>query len=398
MLMCRLQNPSRALEFLHGPARGGIGRGFMHSMSGIASRTDDSAFVGRLSAGDPDAEAAFFRRVRDVVWTVCRLGSRDDEAARHAYEVVRAGLKADGFGRLRPFRGGQLEKFVAIVAREILIDHILRLPREGSDRRWLSFEALFKRQIMSVIARFCPDRSGPGSGSEPSAKQMDVYQRVCITLAKDDCRILRSYSAQGKLARSLRTIVANAAIDQQREEEGRPTLPAAVEDLSPLDKLVFKAIYWERQPQDAAALLSVLAARAKPGLTRADVEAAVRRVRAAVGPGYVRRSEVALPEGGSEGKAEGAGDLAGQHGEAEAIERENEILREQAIEAMMSAVARLPEREQFFVRMLLEGSNRTRREHFGEDNYKLQRRVKAKLLKQLGDEPAVSRWLENIAR
>jgi hypothetical protein len=380
------RNPERAMEVFRLPMS-----------DRFADAQGDRTLVARVLAGAAGAADDFFARMKDSIWTACRLGTRDEAAARQAYALVRERIAADGFARLRPFQGGRLASFVAIVAREILIDHLLNAPRGAVDTRWLTFEALFKRQILALIARLYPDGGGArgdGGALEPSARQMDIYQRVSIALAKDDYRLLRTYAVEGRLGRSLRRMVINAAISQHREEDqGRPTLPAAVEKLSALEKLVFRAVHWEREPEDANALLSVLAARTQPGLTKKDIEAALVQVRAAVGTGYVRRQDVSLPD---DDVGDAAVDIPRVSGEDEVIERQDAVLREDAIQAMAAAIEGLSDREQLFVRTLLEGSNTDRRSLFGEDNYKLIRQVKTKLLRELSGVKAVQSWRENI--
>lgn len=361
----------------------------------LANAQDDRLLLARLLDGDADASGEFFHVVKDTVWTACRLATPDASAARQAYALVRERLRADGFARLRSFRGGRLTSFAAIAAREILIEHILDLPKGATDRRWLTFETLFKNRILAVIVRLYPDPGAGGSALtgafELSAKQMDIYQRVSMALAKDDYRLLRSYVAEGKLGRSLRRIVINAAIDQHREEDGRRMLPAPIEKLSSLDKLVFRAVHWEREPQDARMLLSVLAARTQPGLTSAAIEASLLRVRAAIGPTYTPRTEISLSGGDDDD-----GDVELPAPQAEDESGEQHVLREGAIQALATAIEGMPDRERIFVRTLLEGSNTERRQLFGEDNYKLMRRVKTRLQRDLAGVPAIKNWLENM--
>ena len=342
-----------------------------------ATMENDVALVDRLLRGDTSAASDFFARVRDTIWTACKQGSRDERAARTAYSFIRECLQADGFALLRPFRGN-LQAFVRLIVREILINHILSLEDHAGDRSWLSFEALFKRQIMSRIATVCRD----------PIRQAEIYQRVSITLSKDDYRLLRSYSAAGKLAFSLRKIVRSAASDQHREEASRPSLPEAIEKLSKLDILVFKSVYWERLPENPDLLLSIIPAMVrKPGeikITREKIEASLARVRAAVPTGYERPRMVDIG-------AEDGIDAHSTNGKAD-----GDDTLEPAIEALCQAIETLSEQERFFVRVFLEGSHEQRRSQFGEDNYKLMRKVKSKLARLLADEPAIKDWLEDI--
>jgi hypothetical protein len=346
------------------------------------SMDDDIAFVARLRQGDEGAAADLFRRVKDTIWTACKLGTRDENAAHLAYAIVSEGLQADGFSRLQPFRGGRLESFVALVARELLLDHILRLP--ATNRVWLTFEALFKRAIMAMIVKL------PATAAEPE----DIYQRVSIKLAAHDYTLLRRYCAHGTLGLSLRKIVSSARIDSIREKMGRREIPEAVKTLCALDQLVFMQVYWKREPPDPDLpdrLLSVLRATTKTPflnrLTREKIEAALSRVQAAVPPGYVVPEFVPIDD-----------NEPGESGEDKVI---REMLTAYVVDELHAAIEKLPDHLRLFVRDLLEPPKDGEERHgklrrlYGEERYDKQyRQAKTELLRLLRDDPAFKEWID----
>jgi hypothetical protein len=126
--------------------------------------------------------------MHDAIWRVCKYYAREDERALEAFTIVCNRLQADKFARLSPFRGGRLENYISMIARELLLEHVLSLP---INRRFgLAWESLFGREIKAKIAKL----------TASTVDRDDIYQKVLIKLFDDDYTLLRHHSAKGTLA------------------------------------------------------------------------------------------------------------------------------------------------------------------------------------------------------
>ncbi|HLN25437.1 MAG TPA: sigma-70 family RNA polymerase sigma factor [Patescibacteria group bacterium] len=185
----------------------------------------DRALVRDVLDAKPQAWDRLVQRSADSIWTACRLLTGDDAEARTAFAEVIAGLRADGFRRLRPYDGSsRIETFVALVTRELLAERLMRLFQPGcGDAGWTAFERVFGPDITRIIARRLP-------GAEREDLRRDAYQEICLAVIADDYRRLKAYRGTGSFTGFVLQMVDRLLIDFIRR--ALPRRPAA--DPTPL--------------------------------------------------------------------------------------------------------------------------------------------------------------------
>jgi RNA polymerase primary sigma factor len=114
--------------------------------------TGSIRLVRSVLADEPRAWEIFVRKVADVVWTSCTILCNGDDEAQMAFVEVFDALKADDFRCLRRFNSsGTIQTFIALTAREILADRLMRLFSNGQQAKaWIAFERFFKADIHRI--------------------------------------------------------------------------------------------------------------------------------------------------------------------------------------------------------------------------------------------------------
>lgn len=210
-------------------------------------RPADRALVRDLLEAKPQAWDRFVGRVADSVWTACRLLTTGDAEARDAFNEVMEEIAASGFRRLKPYDGSsRIDTFVALLAREILAERLMRrLQPDSRGDIWGAFERFFRPDIQRIIARRLP-------GLHHEETRRDAYQDVCLGLIADDYRRLKSYRGVGSFTGYVLHTVDRLLIDSLRRTSPRrrgeqpivrPTETTLDEDIpadhpSPEDSLV----------------------------------------------------------------------------------------------------------------------------------------------------------------
>ena len=168
----------------------------------------DRDLVRSVLEAKPQAWDRLVRRIANTVWAACRLLSRDDAEARAAFSDVVEALRADGFRRLRAYNGSsRIETFVALVAREVLAERLLRLFQvESGDNGWTAFERYFAADINRIITRRLP-------GTGRADIRQDAYQDICVALIADDYRRLKAYRGIGSFTGFVMQTVDRLLID-----------------------------------------------------------------------------------------------------------------------------------------------------------------------------------------
>jgi len=154
---------------------------------------DDRALVRDVLDAKPQAWDRLVCRIADTVWTACRLLTSDDAEARNAFADVIDSFHVDGFRRLRQYDGSsRIETFVALSARDILAERLLRLfkPADSAAKGWSAFERFFGADIGRIIARRLP-------GADREHTRQDAYQEISVALISDDYRRLKAYRGVG---------------------------------------------------------------------------------------------------------------------------------------------------------------------------------------------------------
>jgi RNA polymerase primary sigma factor len=344
--------------------------------------------------GDAGAAAALTRAIADLVWTACLRVTQDRSETEAAFRDVMAGLRADGFSRLKGFDGrARVRIYTALVVRDLLSERVVKLLALNADAGWRAFEAFFSDDMRRIILRNLP-------GNDHQQNREDAYQSVCEALLKNDLQRLRAYSGRGSPSGFILQIIENLVIDYVRTILPRRRLPAAIQRLTMLDQSVFRLLYWERLSPDLPVLLARLP-RAETPLSVAEVAEAVARVRAALPLGYQAEAHGAGQtidiSAADEGVlAGGAEDFAVPTPEEKLIEGQAAGLLEQALAALQQALPRLDATERLYLEFAMSG--RPAREIAPliglpvENVHKLAQKIKRRLREEIGGAEAVKKW------
>jgi DNA-directed RNA polymerase specialized sigma24 family protein len=371
---------------------------FRRSPGGARTMTDsrikpDQALVAKMVSGDATAFAALESRMHDCVWTACLIAmGRKERLTREGFREVWSSLVDTSFRRCGVWSGKEpFEVFLTVIVRELLLEWSVRLLQQDSPLAADVFVGLFERFIRQRVARV---------RTQPSDRD-DAYQEVLAELFADGYDRLKSYSGSGSFEGLVGTIVNRLLIDDLRVDIGRRRLPAAIEKLSWLDQGVFMAIKWEKIPADADRLLAAIG-KSHRLATRADIEAAIKRVQAAASDYIVRPKPIPIdapttPSGDTTiGDTLPAGDtgnpFAGLSG------KESEKLMQGAAEALRRMIPTLEDDEdRIHAQLFLEGVTKPKDvakivgasvEHVNVVKARFQRRLAV----FLENDPDVSAW------
>lgn len=344
--------------------------------------------------GDANAAAALTRLAADLVWSACVRVTRDRAETEAAFRDVMAGLRADGFARLKGYDGrARLDVYVALVVRDLLAERVVKLLALDANRGWRAFEAFFADDIRRMIQRLLP-------GADHRQNREDAYQSVCEALLKNDMQRLRAYAGRGSPSGFILHIIENLIIDYLRTIVPRRRVPAAIQRLAELDQSVFRLIYWEGVAADAPALCGHLA-RGHPPPPAAAIAEAIARIRAALPPGYQAEARsqgqtVDISAADEVVLAGGAEDFSVPTPEDELVEREAAGRLEQALIAIERALPRLKTAERLYLQLALTGQPaREIARLLGmpvESVHRLAQKVKKRLREEIGNEDAVKKW------
>ncbi len=308
----------------------------------------EKILAGRVVAGDVAAIDPFLDAAGPPIWSAVVLLEGDGPAGEAAYLRVLDALKADDWRRLRAFDGrASLATFLALVARQVLIEELPKALAAGPEGAWRRFERIFGRDIRRRVARRFPlaDQAG----------REDLAQEVNLGLLEERCRRLLAFSGKGSFEGYVLTLVDRLLIDLMRKEAPRLRLPAEIERMSGLDQAVFIQVAWKGAPMEPARLMDRLGEHAV-GLDLFVLAASLQRVRPAVEAERTRRafgrttSIDEPPERGGMG-----GGLA-----SDALDPEDELTRRQdeageagLIAAIAQAAEAWPEDERLYLKLFL---------------------------------------------
>jgi RNA polymerase primary sigma factor len=263
-----------------------------------------------------------------------------------------AGLKANGYARLRAFdRRASLSTYLAIVARELLADRLvgdlIKAPREA----WKRFERFFGADLRRRVAQRFP--------RDESARE-DAYQEVCLRLIEDDYRRLRAYDGRGSFTGYVLTVAERILIDLVRREAPRRRLPAAVARLSPLDRAVYAAVFWDSSPCDPGQLAVRLRGRVEPDPQPADILDSIDRLTGlgplTPSPPAGARATTSIEAEGEAGRALAIADPAADP-EEELLLAEEERGRAGLLAIIKAEAAQLPANERLYLQVLFSATD-----------------------------------------
>lgn len=179
------------------------------------THADDLRLIRDVAAARPQAWENLVGRIADTVWTACLIIEGDEVGARDAFALTMAGLRANGFRRLRDYDGSsRIETFVILLTREILIERLMGNLVQGSKQGWSALEHFFATDIRRIVARRLP-------GDDQDDARRDAYQEICLRLVEDDFRRLRAYQGTGSFGGFVLHTVDRLAIDIVRRTLGR---------------------------------------------------------------------------------------------------------------------------------------------------------------------------------
>jgi RNA polymerase sigma factor (sigma-70 family) len=354
----------------------------------------DKALLSAALRGGAGAAEALTRSLADLVWTACTRVTRGGADAEAAFGEVMSALAADRFLRLKDYDGrARVRIYVALVARDLLLERAIKLLVLDAGRGWQAFEAFFGEDMRRMIERVLP-----GVGNRQNRE--DAYQAVCESLLRNDLQKLRAYSGRGSPSGFVLRTIENLVIDFVRTIIPRRRLPAAVQRLSSLEQSVFRLIYWDRLDPDPALLLHHLSRPGHAPPTEMVVAEAINRVRQALPAGYY-----AEPRGdGQMVDLSAAEDFAQAGGsdcrvptpEDNLVEGEAAHLLEQALEALQQVLPGLAAAERLYLQLALCGHPAREIARLlclpVEDVHRLAQKLKRRLRDRLGDDDVVKKW------
>ena len=355
----------------------------------------DSVLVKKMAAGDASVFKALEPDLLNCVWTVCQeMTGGDDRVARDAFREVWSVLTGESFRRCAVWSESEsFETFLTLQVRDLLLQWIIRLLGENSEAGWPVFSACFDREIRQCVARFHANVSD----------RDDARQNVLMGLWQNGCHRLKGHSGLGSFTGYVRTTVNNLLKDDFRRRAGRRRLPAAIEALSPLDREIFTAIYWDKVPAETGNLLAVVAGR-HPGATRADIEASRNRVWAAVPPGYAGGVREKSLDDKTEETKELRSSLVDKGQGSEPIDPlkillrvHDEALLEAAVAALKRAMEKLDDEDRNYLQLVLDGVDKPRDiakvlNIPANDIYVVKARVQRRLRTILAEDSDVKAW------
>jgi DNA-directed RNA polymerase specialized sigma24 family protein len=290
--------------------------------------------------------------MQDCIWTSCLVAmGRKDHLAREGFREVWSSLLATSFRKCGPWSGKEpFEIFLTVIVRELLLEWSVRLLRQDSPLATDIFVGVFERVIRKRVAR---------SRAQASDRD-DAFQEVLAQLFANDCDRLKAYRGLGSFEGHVRTVVNRLLIDDLRGDIGRRRVPAAIEKLSFLDQSVFRAIKWDKIPADADRLLAAIGKNHRLA-SRADIEAAIKRVQAAASDYIVRLPipiDAPTPSGDTTiGDTLPAGDKGNPF--VDISDKESEKLLQAAAEALRRMIPTLEDDEdRIHAQLSLDGVNK----------------------------------------
>jgi RNA polymerase primary sigma factor len=353
----------------------------------------DQALLAAALRGTAGAAEDLVRSLADLVWSACGRVACGQADAEAAFRDVMAGLRADGFLRLKDYDGrARVRVYVGLVVRDLLLERAINLLVRDAGRGWQAFEAFFGPDMRRMI-----ERSLPGAGNRQNRE--DAYQAVCEALLKNDMQRLRAYSGRGSPAGFVLHTIENLVVDFVRTIVPRRRLPAAIQRLSGLDQSVFRLLYWDRLEADPALLLQHLMRSGEAPPAVAAVAQAIGRVRQALPAGYQPRRDgqmVELSVAEDLALAGGVDDFRVPTPEDNLVEGQAADLLEQALHALQQALPNLAAGERLYLQLALSGEPARAIARLlclpVEDVHKLAQKLKRRLRDELGSADVVKKW------
>ena len=252
--------------------------------------------------------------------------------------------------------------------------------RDG-ELAWPAFLRDFSPFLMACARRLASDYD----------ERMEIYLHVCTRLRAEGCRRLRQFRGRGERGRCkfttwLAAVVFNLGREWIRTHRGRRRYYRRVQQMSRLDRLVFRYRFWEGY--QVGEITRVLRLNHAIHCDESRVIASLRRIRGQMGNDQtwrlLRRGRGSLPELSIDERREF---LPGQVAEPRCHRHEPValVLREAAVGTLRQCVSELPELERAVVTLRFRDGLVARQiaERLGIDNYKQVYELQARALMRL---------------
>jgi DNA-directed RNA polymerase specialized sigma24 family protein len=253
------------------------------------------ALVRRASAGDAAANKEVREQVEVAAGRTCETffpSETRDEAKKHLQQAIWDNWPTISGEYKEPI---SLERYIAVISQDLLLAIVLRLYDKDMNRAL----RVLVRLYFSKVQASCHKQYGSDGD--------DIYQSFCVTLWKDDWRVLRGLAGKSNLQRRFFNIASSRAKDIKRAEHGRLHMPAAIEAMGPLEQAVFWLLYRDKVPADRGLLFLCLPTDIRRDAAIEAVDKAMIRVLAELPPSYSGTREMGPFEDGGphgEGNAE----------------------------------------------------------------------------------------------
>ncbi len=314
------------------------------------SRNKNWYLVEAVISGDGKAWSAFVDRMADVIYSAALMVFPADEAEAESLRLFER-LRANDFAALRDYDGrSHLETFLTLRLAELLIERILGLLIDDSDRGWAAFQEFYENDIRRLVARNFPTVTALEDGSSVEDKIQDVYEK----LIANDYKRLRGFGGKGSFTGYVRKTVSHICADLRRSMIGRRRLPSAIEKLPALEQQIFRQIQWHRTRADE--LIHTLRDSDGHAYESSEIQAALATVDKII-------AEINTPErptGRNTIRIDGDDNLAlavtsrlsdsGATPEEAVIEAQSDTAWEKLLSCLSIAMERLPEDARLYLR------------------------------------------------
>lgn len=310
-----------------------------------ANSPGDGALLAAVRRGDAGAWEEFLRRWSPVLYSVVGRFVVEGDARVAFLEIVRR-LHAGNGALLADWKpSSSLSAFLSLKAADQLADRITAALRLADGAGWVAFESVYGGEISRIVR----DRARHAGLTAEDAQ--DLEQDVRLRLMEDQGAVLRRFSGRGSFTGFVRIVSRNLAEDLLRARLGRRREPEAVQKLDPLARRVHHLLHVDGHHADQLEhLVRDGSGRLVP---KTEIEAALARLDATMhGREPARRPQlVPLTIVSSDGE-ERERLLPDSTADAETllIEAQDRERQDAALEALSTALLRLPEEARTYLR------------------------------------------------
>lgn len=306
----------------------------------------DAPLLAAVREGSDVAWETFLRRWSPLLFSiVSRLHGGED--ARRAFVDLAQRLHAGNCAALGDWKAGiSMTSYLSFKTADLMSAQLTFLL--GSDVRdgWTAFESLYGGEI----GRIARERVRLAGLADDDA--LDLEQDIKVRLMDDRGGLLRRFRGNGSFTGYVRIVVRNLAEDLMRERLGRRREPEAVQRLDATARRIHRLLHVEGLRADQ--LGQVVRDEAGNLLPQDEIAAALTRLDRTLGgrpPSRGRPRIVSLTTVSADGEErERRLPVEAPSPEDIALAEEARGRQEAALEALSSALARLPDEARTYLR------------------------------------------------